>query len=87
MPRSEPSRRKLSRRASLALLALGAAWLRMAAAAVSASANAQDPSAFYSAKIKTAHFFFTRLLPEAHHHYTAICAGAQSLMAFSPEEF
>ena len=67
------------------LVALGAVWLRMAAAAVSASAN--DPSAFYSAKIKTAHFFFARLLPEAQHRYTATCAGAQSLMAFSPEEF
>lgn len=70
------------------LVALGVVWLRMAAAASAPALDgAKKSGAFYSGKVKTANFYFTRLLPEAQLRYAAICAGAGPTMSLSSEEF
>ncbi|WP_104202374.1 acyl-CoA dehydrogenase C-terminal domain-containing protein [Billgrantia saliphila] len=53
----------------------------------SALAAGSDDAAFYEAKIKTARFYFQRLLPRTQAHARALQAGAESLMALSPEDF
>ncbi|MGV3707195.1 MAG: acyl-CoA dehydrogenase C-terminal domain-containing protein [Gemmatimonas sp.] len=42
---------------------------------------------FNEAKLKTARFYFARLLPEAATLLAAIQSGAQPIMAFADEEF
>ena len=57
--------------------ALAYFWARSVAAA-----NASDQSAdFKQAKLHTARFYFSRLLPRTQMHKAAINAGADSLMA------
>ena len=57
--------------------ALAYFWARSVAAA-----NASDQSAdFKQAKLYTARFYFTRLLPRTHMHKAAMDAGADTLMA------
>jgi hypothetical protein len=65
------------------LVAMGAAWLRMAAAAQNATVAGAD---FCRGKTKTARFFMTRLLPEADRLYRCLHAGAASIMDVTPEE-
>lgn len=43
--------------------------------------------AFYETKIKTATFFFEKILPQATTHFLAIKAGKGALMAFAEDEF
>jgi alkylation response protein AidB-like acyl-CoA dehydrogenase len=69
------------------LVALGGVWLKMAETAAAAIGTEPGLAAFYNGKIKTADFYFTRLLPEAQLRYQAICTGAACLMALSPQEF
>ncbi|MES2185753.1 MAG: acyl-CoA dehydrogenase C-terminal domain-containing protein [Pseudomonadota bacterium] len=66
------------------LVALGAAWLRMAAAAAAGS-GAESP-AFYAGKVKTAHFFAERLLPQTVSLLATVRADAARLMAHAEEE-
>jgi hypothetical protein len=42
---------------------------------------------FYDAKIKTATFFFERILPQATAHFLSIKAGKKSMMALEDEIF
>ncbi|WP_027962786.1 acyl-CoA dehydrogenase C-terminal domain-containing protein [Halomonas halodenitrificans] len=46
-----------------------------------------DEAPFYRAKLDTARFFYQRLLPRTQAHKGALEAGAESLMATSPEDF
>lgn len=46
-----------------------------------------EDKAFYETKIKTATFFFEKILPQATTHFLAIKAGKGSLMAFAEDEF
>ena len=46
-----------------------------------------EDKAFYEAKIKTATFFFERILPQAGGHFLAIKAGKGSMMALDAEAF
>ncbi len=69
------------------LVALGDMWLRMAEAAYTKLPTANGDRAFYDAKIKTARFFFTKMLPEAHGLFARIMAGAGPVMALEAEVF
>ncbi|MBB3955337.1 acyl-CoA dehydrogenase C-terminal domain-containing protein [Novosphingobium sediminicola] len=46
-----------------------------------------EDKAFYETKIKTATFFFEKILPQATTHFLAIKAGKGALMAFGEDEF
>ena len=68
-----------------ALVALAYVWARTVRVAL-ANANG-DNGAFYEAKIATARFYMTRLLPQTSALFTAIMAGAGPLMAVKEEWF
>ena len=46
-----------------------------------------EDKAFYDAKIKTATFFFERILPQATASFLAIKAGKKSMMALADDAF
>jgi hypothetical protein len=70
------------------LVALGYMWARMAKVAqAKLKAGANGEEAFYKAKLATARFFFTRVLPEANAHFLAIQAGAKPLMELEEAAF
>ncbi|MBA2778631.1 acyl-CoA dehydrogenase C-terminal domain-containing protein [Billgrantia kenyensis] len=62
-------------------------FARAAKQANAALAEGDDDAAFYQAKITTARFYFQRLLPRTLAHARMIQAGAEPLMALSPEAF
>ncbi len=69
------------------IVTLGYMWLRMAEAAVSA-ANTSDISPDYlDTKVRTAQFYATHILPETAGLRAKIEAGAELMMAMSPDEF
>jgi alkylation response protein AidB-like acyl-CoA dehydrogenase len=69
------------------LVALGDMWLRMAEAAYAKLPTANGDRQFYDTKIKTARFFFTKMLPEAHGLVARILAGSAPVMALDAEAF
>lgn len=71
----------------LGYVAVGWQWLRMATAASEKLAASTGDVHFNQAKMKTARFYFARLLPEAATLLAAIQSGSASIMAFAPEEF
>ncbi|WP_369602687.1 acyl-CoA dehydrogenase C-terminal domain-containing protein [Hahella sp. SMD15-11] len=60
-------------------------WARMVA--VAAAKAEGDTSGFYDAKIKTAQFFYDRLLPKRTALLSAIKSGSASMMAMEDEQF
>jgi len=66
------------------LVALGAAWLRMAACAQ--AARGSEGGAFYRGKVKTARFYMQHLLPETEQLQHSIRAGAKAIMDVDPQE-
>ncbi|RMF15635.1 MAG: acyl-CoA dehydrogenase [Gammaproteobacteria bacterium] len=60
-------------------------WARMVA--VAAEKEAGDSSGFYTAKLKTARFFYDRLLPRRASLLAAIESGSDSTMAMEDEQF
>ncbi len=69
--------------------AVGWQWLRMAEVASRKLAEGGDGSdrKFLGAKLKTARFYFSRLLPETATLLTAIQSGAAPIMSMGVEEF
>ncbi len=67
-------------------IALAYMWAQMAKVAQQKMA-AGDSSSFYKAKLVTAQFYFSRLLPRTKAHFDAALAGAGSVMALTEEEF
>ncbi len=65
------------------LVALGVAWLKMAAAA----GRRTPPDGFAAAKRALAQFYMDKLLPQGYGHAAAIAAGAKGVMAFDDEMF
>ncbi|WNC72014.1 acyl-CoA dehydrogenase C-terminal domain-containing protein [Thalassotalea psychrophila] len=61
-------------------------WAKMAKVALTNIAAGSDDS-FYQAKLKTAHFYFDRMLPRAKGHAACINTGGKSMMALNEEEF
>ena len=71
-----------------ALVVMAQMWLQMVIVAHDKLENGGDQSPeFYKAKIKTARFFFTRMLPEADGRFKMVMAGAAPLMDVSEDEF
>lgn len=70
-----------------ALVVMGYLWGRMSMAARDALAQGTDEHAFYEAKITTARFFFTRMLPETSSLLSKIMSGKDAMMALEAEQF
>lgn len=71
-----------------ALVAMGYMWVRMVMVAQEKLKDgANGKTDFYESKLKTARFFFARMLPEADWHFKAIMAGADSLMELEEDQF
>jgi alkylation response protein AidB-like acyl-CoA dehydrogenase len=68
-------------------VAVGWQWLRMATVSSDALAAGRGEAAFHQAKLKTARFYFARVLPESGTLLAAMQAGAAPIMAFEPQEF
>ncbi len=68
-------------------LILGYFWLRMAVVAQRKLEAATGDAAFYQAKLITAEFYFTRLLPRTAAHKAGIEAGSASLMRLAADQF
>jgi alkylation response protein AidB-like acyl-CoA dehydrogenase len=69
-----------------ALVAAGWMWARMVEAA-RAKAAAGDADGFCAAKVKTARFFFQRMLPETNALFITVTSGKRSLMDLEAEAF
>lgn len=69
------------------LVALGHMWLKSARVAQAALDAGADDAEFYHAKLVTARFFMTRLLPQAAGLVAAIRAGKESMMALDEAAF
>ncbi len=65
--------------------ALAYMWARMAKAAAPRAEG--DSSGYYSGKLKTARFFYSRLLPRTVSLAESIRSGATDMMAFAENEF
>ena len=72
-----------------ALVAMGYMWAQMVAISQEKIQNGDGSQSqdFYDGKIKTARFFFTRMLPEADWRFKAIMAGATPLMELDAANF
>jgi hypothetical protein len=71
-----------------ALVALGYMWCRMVKVALKGKAEGgRFAPQFYESKIKTARFFFARMLPEAESRARMVMAGAASMMDMHADEF
>jgi alkylation response protein AidB-like acyl-CoA dehydrogenase len=68
-----------------ALVALAYMWARMARIALAKQAN--DPTAFYKAKVATARFFMARILPQQAALFQTIGSGKATLMELPAEAF
>jgi len=66
---------------------LGYFWAKMAAVAQNKMNDSEEDKAFYQAKIKTATFYFQRILPRAQGHAACIEGGVDSMMALDSEDF
>jgi len=62
-------------------------WARMAKAAQDALAAGTSEEDFYKAKLTTARFYFTRILPRTAGHAATMVAGADTLMDLDAEHF
>lgn len=62
-------------------------WARMAATAQHALNHGSNDTAFYQAKIRTAQFYFDKLLPRVNAHIAIIDTGAESLIQLDADDF
>lgn len=69
------------------LVALGWMWLKMVRVATRRLPEAGGQTPFYDGKIKTARFFYARLLPQTDTLARTIMAGAETLMDIKAEQF
>ena len=70
-----------------ALVAMGYMWARMVKVSLEALEGDPDNKEFYEAKLQTAKFFFSKMLPEADWRFKSLMAGAEPLMAMKAEAF
>ncbi len=68
-------------------LCLAWCWAKVAAVSIAALKHEPADRGFYEAKLATARFYFTRLLPRADAHLDALDAGAEPVMALAAEHF
>ena len=69
------------------LVAVSEMWFRMAEVSLDRLPSANGRRAFYETKLKTARFWFTRMLPEMHTCVARVMAGAAPVMAMDASEF
>jgi hypothetical protein len=69
------------------LTALAFIWARTAKLAADRLAEGTDEAAFYEAKLKSAQFFYDRILPRTMTLFMAIKTGKASMMALDAEQF
>lgn len=69
------------------LVALGWSWLTMVEKAQARLEAGEGNAAFYEAKIKTARFYMTKLLPQTNSLFITIAAGAKPLMELEEAAF
>jgi tRNA A37 threonylcarbamoyladenosine dehydratase len=62
-------------------------WAKMAKVAQTNLAAGTTEEDFYGAKVKTARFYFQRILPRTASHAITMVAGADSLMALEEDHF
>ncbi|MEJ2043606.1 MAG: acyl-CoA dehydrogenase C-terminal domain-containing protein [Reinekea sp.] len=62
-------------------------WLLMASVAQEKLAAGTDEADFYHAKIKTAQFYFARILPRTESHKIMALAGGETMMALDEDHF
>jgi butyryl-CoA dehydrogenase len=70
-----------------ALVAMAYLWARMAEIAHTRLAESADDAAFYRAKLDTARFFMTKMLPESGALFAQIMAGSAPVMQFEDAAF
>jgi alkylation response protein AidB-like acyl-CoA dehydrogenase len=70
-----------------ALVAMGYMWARMAKVALEKLDSNPENPAFFEEKLQTAHFFFTKMLPETDWRFKSIMAGSDPIMAMKEEAF
>ncbi len=70
-----------------ALVVVGYLWARMAQTARDALGRGTDERAFYEAKLATANFFLTRMLPDTSSLLSKIMSGKDAMMALEAEQF
>jgi alkylation response protein AidB-like acyl-CoA dehydrogenase len=70
-----------------ALVAMAYVWAKMAEIAHTRLAEGADDAAFYRAKLDTARFFTTKMLPESGALFAQIMAGSAPLMQFEDAAF
>ena len=63
---------------------IGFMWLHMVASALEKKGDS-DP--FYENKLKTARYYFDRVMPEFHAHWAKVQTGAEPVMALEAEAF
>ncbi|MDH5557585.1 MAG: acyl-CoA dehydrogenase C-terminal domain-containing protein, partial [Alphaproteobacteria bacterium] len=68
------------------LTALAFMWARMAAVALAKQAEG-DETGFYGAKLTTARFYMTRILPQTSSLFATIMAGKKPMMELEAEMF
>ncbi|GGD53420.1 acyl-CoA dehydrogenase C-terminal domain-containing protein [Croceicoccus pelagius] len=69
------------------LVAMGYCFARSTLISGMKLAFGAEDKAFYNAKIKTATFYFERILPQVSAHFLAIKAGKKSMMALADDAF
>ncbi|MDN5666684.1 MAG: acyl-CoA dehydrogenase C-terminal domain-containing protein, partial [Psychrobacter sp.] len=62
-------------------------WARMALVAQTALADGTGEKAFYDAKVKTAQFYFAKLLPRTTTHVQRISTGVEPYMTMDVDQF
>ena len=62
-------------------------WARMALIAQTEIANGSSEQAFYDAKVKTAQFYFAKLLPRTTTHVQRIATGVEPYMSMDVDQF
>lgn len=70
-----------------ALVALAYMWCRIVKVSLEKLQSGEGDRAFYETKLKTARFFFARMLPEVDSRFKMVMAGAESLMDHAEAEF
>ena len=69
------------------LVAVGFMWLKMAKVASEKLPTAGDRAGFYDAKLKTARFYFSKIMPQVNALNLAIMAGSKTVMDMPVEAF
>ena len=62
-------------------------WARMALVAQTELANGTSEQGFYDAKVKTAQFYFAKLLPRTTTHVQRIATGVEPYMTMDVDQF